>query len=636
MKRLIIICFALFFMLAGMASASTEFYIVGSFDELPIVINDENLLRNETANYSFYAKSLHGPFTVDTFLSKQPCTHSQIEHLLIDGMHSHNDFHNGETFQEASVGEKLIDGSAIEPGQYNLCLVSSQSTGSRRDSVSLSLDVVNTAPYFKYLTTSYVLVDENETGLKLQNLFEASFDDDGDALSYNLSSSDSSVADCHISSTSSHTLECDTHATGTAWVTLTITDPYGASATESVHITVKDFNDAPSFSNLPSSFSYNVTDGKNVDVIDLASYASDPDGDTLSYTIDTTQTSYQLASCSLQGGSVLNCDFPGNGGVTSLDVRVTDGQASDTESITFFLYNDTYADHAQAVINGPSSGNVGDTLHFDGSGSLGTDGSSIIDYTWSVGSTVLHGSDIDLVFPNSGVYNLSLTVRDRYNDTDSTTHQVTITGSATITVEMPDVVNPDEVVVFNASSSTAPPGASIDSFEWTIRTPSGTVVDVLYGPAPSYTFTATGTYYVTLVITDSYGRTTTKTFTIVIEEEEIQLSDYDPEEGLKMVSYSVRGHDIERVVAGEDLTISVDVKNTADEELENVRLIYSIPEVGVKFKSHGETLDPGQRKVIRINEIVPYYIASGHYYPRITLSDDEIRRVKYGYLEVTE
>ena len=103
-----------------------------------------------------------------------------------------------------------------------------------------------------------------------------------------------------------------------------------------------------------------------------------------------------------------------------------------------------------------------------------------------------------------------------------------------------------------------------------------------------------------------------------------------------MMSYSVYGKDFETVVPDRTFVASTSVKNDAGVDLDNVRLIFSIPEIGIKFKSSGIDLDDGERKSITIQERLPYFVEPGVYYPRITLSNDEIRRVKYGYLEVVE
>jgi PKD repeat protein len=79
-----------------------------------------------------------------------------------------------------------------------------------------------------------------------------------------------------------------------------------------------------------------------------------------------------------------------------------------------------------AVISGPTSGLLGETLRFDGSGSSDRDG-RIIGYDWDLGDGAVHsGKNVTHKYAAAGSYTLSLTVTDDGGLNASTSHTVQI------------------------------------------------------------------------------------------------------------------------------------------------------------------------------------------------------------------
>ncbi len=80
-----------------------------------------------------------------------------------------------------------------------------------------------------------------------------------------------------------------------------------------------------------------------------------------------------------------------------------------------------------AVISGPTSGLVGGTLTFDGSGSSDSDG-SIVDYAWDFGDgSTDTGVSANHIYEQAGTYQVTLTVTDDGGLTSETTHSVQTT-----------------------------------------------------------------------------------------------------------------------------------------------------------------------------------------------------------------
>ena len=122
----------------------------------------------------------------------------------------------------------------------------------------------------------------NPPALALQTAFS---DPDGDTLTYSASSSDTGVATTSVSGSS---LTITPVAAGTATVTVTATDPGSLTATQSISVTVIQPNRAPTAVGTIPAQPLDV--GDTVD-LNVESYFSDPDGDPLTYTASSSDTS---------------------------------------------------------------------------------------------------------------------------------------------------------------------------------------------------------------------------------------------------------------------------------------------------------------------------------------------------------
>ena len=128
-------------------------------------------------------------------------------------------------------------------------------------------------------------------GDEFQGSVDALFSDpDGDALTYSATSSNSGVVTASISG-AIITVEAVTE--GTATVTVTATDPDGASASLAVSFTVLGRNESPVVTDtIPPQ---NLTEGDTV-TLDVSGNFSDPDGDELTFTVESTNTNAATAT----------------------------------------------------------------------------------------------------------------------------------------------------------------------------------------------------------------------------------------------------------------------------------------------------------------------------------------------------
>jgi PKD repeat protein/uncharacterized protein YraI len=152
-----------------------------------------------------------------------------------------------------------------------------------------------------------------------------------------------------------------------------------------------------------------------------------------------------------------------------------------------------------AIITGPTSGFVNQTLTYSAANSKAADGSSVTSYQWDFGDgTTANSVDVSKVYANAGAYTIMLTVTDDRGLSDQDEVVVAISGSSPTATTVPQaptavIVAPaqaavGQVVPFDASQSTA--SSPIVSFIWNFgdgASANAVRVEHVYGAAGIYT-----------------------------------------------------------------------------------------------------------------------------------------------------
>ena len=252
-------------------------------------------------------------------------------------------------------------------------------------------------------------------------------------------------------------------------------------------------------------------------------------------------------------------------------------------------------------------------------------------------------------------------------------------ASKTITVTQPfiplppiAVAGPDQsvlvgdVVAVDGSASYDPDGGNIVSYMWDFgngMTASGAQATTAYG--------AQGTYTVTLTVVDDEGQSATDSLQVMVtqpvEKPECSdgkdndgdgLIDYpedpgcyapnDPKEyneggvrnidasDLRVVSistYSPAGY--EKACAGDIAVVEVELENNAGQDLDGLRVGFSVPEIGVQQKSEQFDLRAGDRIVKTMVIYLPYDVDMGAYYTEITVKSDQVWRALHRELAIS-
>ena len=223
-------------------------------------------------------------------------------------------------------------------------------------------------------------------------------------------------------------------------------------------------------------------------------------GDGASATGDPVSHTYTEASTYRVTLSVV--DGQGRSGSVAKDVTVTP-PSSQPEAVIIFS---------------PTDPAVGQTVFFDGTASTAPAGRSIDGYLWNFGDGETQTRPHPVhIYSTADTFVVRLTVTDSEGFSASTTQEVKV-GSADPAASF--TVSPTSGTIttsfnFDASASTAVSPATISDpsgYSWNFGDGTASVT----GKTVSHTFTTTGTYIVTLVVTDSAGRTDTTTTTVEV------------------------------------------------------------------------------------------------------------------------
>ena len=161
-----------------------------------------------------------------------------------------------------------------------------------------------------------------------------------------------------------------------------------------------------------------------------------------------------------------------------------------------------------AVINGPNQGQTGQPVNFNALGSAVAVDNTIVSNAWDFGDgTTATGIYVSHVYNAPGTYQVSLTVTDNQDLSNTTTHQISIvTVEPTPPPDQPPraiIVGPSnarvgEAVVFNGSASICP--TPCVSYAWQMG--DGTNINAVQ---LQHTYETPGIYNVILTVTDQNG-----------------------------------------------------------------------------------------------------------------------------------
>ena len=344
-------------------------------------------------------------------------------------------------------------------------------------------------------------------------------DPDGDALTYSAISSAPGTAGVALSGTN---VTVTAAGAGTATITVTARDPGGLSAAASGNVTVVEPNRAPA-AILPVAPPQTASLGDTLSV-DVSPFFSDPDGDALTYSATSSNTSVATVSVT---GSVVSGAAVGVGS-TTLTVTATDPEGlSASLSVPVTVLQPNRPPVAIVAVLPPQTVEVGDTLP-------PTDVSAFFDdpdgddLTYSASSSdagvvvvTLTGSTVSGVAVAQGTATLTATATDPDGLSASLTVAVTVNRGANqppvavVGALPPQTVQVGQTVMFDGNALFSDPND--DALTFTAETSDAAVVTVsAVGSIVTGTAVAAGTATVTLTASDPEDLTASLSVSVTV------------------------------------------------------------------------------------------------------------------------
>jgi PKD repeat protein len=222
-------------------------------------------------------------------------------------------------------------------------------------------------------------------------------------------------------------------------------------------------------------------------------------------------------------------------GTYDVSLTVTDNKGeSHTATITITVTPTATNQAPTAVLSvTPSQNNmVNDTLTFSSSGSTDSDG-TIASYEWNFGDgSVGAEPNPTHVYTAAGTFNVSLTITDDDGVADIAAISVIVSGpgnqapSAVAVVDPTDGININDILTFSSSGSTDSDG-TISTYLWDFDD-DFTSSD----QNPTHTYTAGGTYTISLTVTDNEGAAGSTTFIVTVNRPPTATASADPTMGI--------------------------------------------------------------------------------------------------------
>lgn len=325
---------------------------------------------------------------------------------------------------------KILDYETVT--SYSLTVSVSDGTVTVTTSLTISVNNKNDQPAFTNAPYS-ATVDENNAGASVCTV-SASDEDTADTLSFILLGSGSGdfVLD---SSTGVVTLSraLDYELRSSYFLSVIVLDGSGGSASTNLNVTVNDINESPNFLSTPLSVSIaeNLQTGVNV----IRIKASDEDsGDSLTYSLSGTNSSHFAISSStglVTTAQLLDKETVGS---YSLNVTVTDGTLSVTESLSITVsdvndepaFND--APYATTVVENDAAATVYTVSATDDDGDsliLTITGTGSVDFSLNPTTGVVTLADA-LDYESTSVYYLTIRASDSNGGVATTSLNVTV------------------------------------------------------------------------------------------------------------------------------------------------------------------------------------------------------------------
>jgi PKD repeat protein len=206
-------------------------------------------------------------------------------------------------------------------------------------------------------------------------------------------------------------------------------------------------------------------------------------------------------------------------GSAVVTLRVTDSRGATASKTQSVVVQAPTPPTVQFRIS-PTPAPVGVSVFFNASESQAIPPRTITSYSWDFGDgSTGTGVTQAHTYTGAGIYTVVLEVKDDAGASNRSTQNLTVGGGGGVNpvaqlTGTPTAGKPNQRVVFDASGSTPSTGAVITQYKFDFGV--GETPLITTNPQQSWTYTSAGTFVASVEVTDSNGRTATKTVAITI------------------------------------------------------------------------------------------------------------------------
>lgn len=296
-------------------------------------------------------------------------------------------------------------------------------------------------------------------------------------------------------------------------------DKVGLPAT--VVISVTNSNDAPDA--LDDSYVVVEDTSSNLDVLANDSYLPDP---TETLTLTAVSSPDQGGTAIISGTEIIYTPALNFFGAENFTYTLSDGELTDTATVSLTVTNVNDAPELIELVIQPEQPNEGELVQF--TATVVDPGFAPLDHEigWDFGdgTTVSGVLTPTHTYADDGVYNLTIVVTDTLGASSSYSQSVVVANVApTVTISSSTVITGvGEIIDF--SGVMTDPGQDSHDILWDLG--DGTTVS--HTLATSHAYAASGTYTVTLTVTDDEGGVGSDQLVVTIEESLVYVSTVIP------------------------------------------------------------------------------------------------------------
>ena len=333
------------------------------------------------------------------------------------------------------------------------------------------------------------------TGQDIDFSASSSYDPDGNIVSYSWDFGDGTTA-------SGVTVHHSYPENGVYAVTLKVVDNEGLVGNS---VTIQRVENQPPVASLTEAAS--IINGQETVAFD-ASPSYDLDGTIVTYT-------WNFGDGTAATGITTTHSYTGSGFYNvTLSVSDDDG-ATDEYVHSIQVTNVDITPPSASITVTTETGNIDETISFDGSKSYKSDG-SIVSYSWDFGDgTTATGVKVDHSYKDNGVYTVTLTIIDDEGAIVSATTIVNVLNKPPVVLltENATTLMLGETIHFDASESYDSDG-TITTYSWDFG--DGTITT---GVTADHAYNEDGTFTVVLAVTDDDGDSSVVLAEITVETE---------------------------------------------------------------------------------------------------------------------